>query len=275
MSKPCYRDDPAVIDIGTNLLHPQFDADRADVLVRAKTNGVETIVITSTDLPSSHASQQFIDQHVGNPLLYTTAGVHPHDAKSAPADLAEQLLQLAQHPSVVAIGEAGLDYNREFSPRDTQQTVFRTQAEIAAQLQRTLFVHDRESQGDTLAVLEQSRLDPEHVIIHCFTGTEAELDAYLERGYWIGITGWVCDKKRGADLRAIVTKVPLDRLLIETDAPFLLPHNVVHPPPVRRRNEPMYLRHVADQLAELFGIASDEIRARTAANALRAFAISR
>ena len=267
-----------MIDIGINLLHSQFDEDRKHVLERAVAAGVTTAVLTATDLHTAGSTQQFIDAHSGTPTLFTTAGVHPHDAAGAPDDLAEQLEVLARHPSVVAIGEAGLDYHRNFSPRDVQRTVFEAQARLAARLERTLFVHDRDSEGEVFEVLQASGNRPDQVIVHCFTGDGETLDAYLQAGYWVGITGWVCDKRRGAALREIVTRIPLERLLIETDAPFLLPHNVpksIEHPPRGRRNEPAYLGYVASALADLFEVSEAALREQTAANAARAFGFSR
>jgi TatD DNase family protein len=268
-----------MIDIGINLLHTQFDDDRHAVLERARAAGVHTAVLTATDLDSAEACQRFIEQDGGQHgvSLHTTAGVHPHDAASAPADLEQRLEALASHPAVVAIGEAGLDYHRNFSPRDTQRQVFEVQAALAARLGKTLFVHDRDSNGEVLEVLRAAGNTPSRVIVHCFTGDGAALDACLRAGYWIGITGWVCDRRRGAPLRDIVTRIPLERLLIETDAPFLLPHNVpkdIAQPPRGRRNEPAYLMYVARQLASLYGVPEHVLTAQTAANARQAFALS-
>lgn len=268
-----------MIDIGINLLHSQFDDDRGAVLERARNAGVHTVILTATDLGSARACQQFIEQYGDQPgpTLHTTAGVHPHDAASAPVDLAERLEALATHPSVVAIGEAGLDYNRNFSPRDVQRSVFEVQAALAAQLRKTLFVHDRDSDGEVLDILQTAGNTPSQVIVHCFTGDGATLDGYLQAGYWIGITGWVCDRRRGAGLRDIVTRIPLERLLIETDAPFLLPHNVpkdIADAPRGRRNEPAYLPYVVQQLATLYAVTPQALAAQTAANARQAFALN-
>ncbi len=268
-----------MIDIGINLLHSQFDDDRHTVLDRARDAGVHAAVLTATDLASAEACQRFIELYSQKqgPALYTTAGVHPHDAASAPADLAERLEVLAAHPAVVAIGEAGLDYHRNFSPREVQRNVFDIQARLAERLQKTLFVHDRDSNGEVLDILQAAGNTPSQVIVHCFTGDAAMLDAYLQAGYWVGITGWVCDRRRGASLRDIVTRIPLERLLIETDAPFLLPHNVpkdIAHPPRGRRNEPAYLPYVVEQLATLYEVAPDVLASQTAANARQAFALN-
>ena len=260
-----------MIDIGVNLLHGQFDPDRAEVLVRAAAAGVETVIITGTDLASSAAAQRYIDSQPNSAVrLYSTVGVHPHDAASAPSDLRRELHALAGHSAVAAIGEAGLDFHRNFSPRDAQERVFREQVELAAELNRTLFVHDRDSDGAVAETLQSVGIRPQQVI----TGTREQLAEYLDAGYWIGITGWVCDRKRGRALREFVTDIPLDRLLIETDAPFLLPHTVPkdhEPGPQGRRNEPAFLPFVAEQLADLYQLPVADLAARCAQNSRAAF----
>lgn len=270
-----------LIDIGANLLHEQFAHDLPEVLDRAHCAGVERIVITATTLEAIPAITAFIKTHRHRadwPRLYSTAGVHPHDAASTADDFEKVLAQWLEHPDVISAGEAGLDYHRGFSPRDVQRRVFTAQIALARETDKPLFVHDRESAGETLELLEKNAIKPERVVIHCFTGTEAELEAYLAAGFWIGITGWVCDKRRGEPLRRLVPSIPLDRLLIETDAPYLLPHDL----PAEtgrtrsrsRRNEPAHLGHIARTLAQLMAIDADELISTTRANALEFFCLA-
>jgi TatD DNase family protein len=258
-----------MIDIGVNLLHAQLTHDREAVLARAWDAGIEHIIVTGTDLGASRAAAAFVaaDQ---TGRLSATAGIHPHHAHQAPEEWRQALRKLAGAPAVVAIGETGLDFNRDFAPRPAQERLFREQLALAAELDLPVFVHDREA-GDTVAgCLREAASLTSGVVVHCFTGTASELHRYLDLGCCIGITGWVCDRRRGGALRELVPHVPLERLMIETDAPFLKPHNA--PKDGRgRRNEPALLPWVARQVAELRGIGERELGEVTAANARRFF----
>jgi TatD DNase family protein len=259
-----------LIDIGVNLLHAQFDADRQDVVDRARRAGVIHMVITGTDLPSSRAVSEFAA--AAPELLSATAGIHPHDAANAPEGWQESLIALASHPSVVAVGETGLDFNRNFSPPDVQERVFREQLRLARQLNLPAFIHDREA-GDTVAgCLADIGLPARGAVVHCFTGSRDDLLRYLDLGCHIGITGWVCDRRRGQDLRDLIPLIPLERLLIETDAPFLRPHDAPADQ-YGRRNEPALLRVVAARLASLYGMPLAALEAATTANARRLFGL--
>ncbi len=261
-----------MIDIGVNLLNAQFDEDRPQVVARARQAGVEPLVI-STDLAMSKAAlacARSLD-------LYATAGVHPHDAKDAPADLLDRLLTLARDPRIVAIGETGLDFNRNFSPPDVQRRVFARQLEAAAEAALPVFVHDRDSAGEVASMLA-GRSTGVDAVVHCFTGTRAELEAHLTNDCHIGITGWLCDPKRGVELAELVPLIPPERLLVETDAPFLLPKlGLPSWPPAdvarrhKRRNEPMLLKLVVARLAALRDEDPATLAATAAANARRLF----
>jgi len=240
-----------LIDVCVNVTNSQFAADRAAVLTRAEQHGVVGMLFTATDLTTTRESLALCDG--GSRLC--TAGIHPHDAKDAPANWRAELEALASNPMVRAVGECGLDFNRSFSPHDVQIDVFEQQIAVAKSLNKPLFVHDRESAGAVLACLAKEHPLPP-TVIHCFTGTQEELSAYVDLGFYIGITGWVCDPGRGTALREMVARVPIDQLLIETDAPFLRPHNEpgefhrLHGLP-RRRNEPALLGWIIQALAEL------------------------
>lgn len=256
-----------LVDIGLNLTHRRFDADREAVLARAVAAGVEQMVLTGTCAHSSQAAADYAALHPG--MLYSTAGIHPHDAERAtPQDLAT-LRDLARRAEVVAIGECGLDFNRDFSPRDVQQRVFGEQVALACELQLPLFLHEREAQTTLLEVLDRFGKDLPPVVVHCFTGSEAELQRYLERGYLIGITGWICDERRGQHLLEIVPQIPLSRLMLETDAPFLTPRDL-RPKPKSGRNEPAFLPHILQTVARAYGLSTEAVAAATTANA-RAF----
>ena len=256
-----------MIDIGANLANASFDVDRPQVLARARTAGIEAIIVTGTDVATSTRAAELVD---GHNALWATAGVHPHDAKDVADGWLEAIEQLAARRDVVAIGETGLDFNRNYSPADAQRTVFAAQIQLAAKLNMPLFVHDRDSEGETARLLREHVKTPEHVVIHCFTGTRTDLDAYLDAGYSIGITGWVCDERRGTDLAALLPSIPDDRLLIESDAPYLLPRTM-RPRPSSRRNEPAFLTWVVDEIARLRETTPAQVDALTSANARRLF----
>lgn len=263
-------------DICVNLLNSQFREDTHELLSRAADHGVSRILITATDLKSSQAAQTWCTPG----LRYCTAGIHPHDAKALPDDWQRRLEALATQNCVRAVGETGLDFNRNFTPREQQLGVFEHQISLAQSINKPLFVHDRESDGEVLACLMHaaSRAPLPAVVIHCFTGTEAELMNYLEAGFYIGITGWIADVKRGAELRRLVRKIPLERLLLETDAPFLRPHNapatfweehgIMH---FKRRCEPALLRYVLSTIADEREESPDVIAHATTTNAVRLF----
>jgi TatD DNase family protein len=262
----------SLVDIGLNLTHRRFDADREAVLERALASGVQQMVLTGTCARSSRAAAEYAAEyallHPG--VLYNTVGIHPHDAERAtPQDL-QTLRELAMRPEGVAIGECGLDFNRDFSPRDVQQRVFAEQVKLACELQLPLFLHEREAQATLLAVLDSFGAQLPPVVVHCFTGSEAELQIYLERGYFIGITGWICDERRGQHLLDIIRQIPLARLMLETDAPFLTPRDL-RPKPKSGRNEPAFLPHILQTVARACGLSAEEVATATTATARHFF----
>lgn len=258
----------SIIDIGLNLTNRQFEEDRNQVIDRAKKAGVAKAIITGTSVRESRKAAEYAAGFKG--VLYSTAGVHPHDAKTCNELTMEQLERLALMPQVVAIGECGLDYDRDFSPREVQRKWFKEQVKLAHKLKMPLFLHERAAFKDFKEILEKNREVCPRTVIHCFTGTEPELAAYLELGCYIGITGWICDERRGEHLRHLVKRIPMDKLLVETDAPFLLPRNM-NPKPQDRRNEPAFLRHIVDDLASCLGVSGGELSRQTYENTCRLF----
>ncbi len=248
-------DAPApIIDIGVNLTNSRFDKDLQAVLERSLNAGIGTIIITGTSETASQAALTLCEKTLGEKSLpgrlYATCGVHPHDAKQFGAGSGENLRQLASHPSVVAIGETGLDFNRDFSPRPAQIKAFETQLELAAELGLPVFMHERDSHGRFVEILRCYR---DHIVggvVHCFTGTREALFDYLDLDLHIGITGWICDERRGAELQRLVANIPLPRLMLETDAPYLLPRTLpASVKPKNGRNEPAFLPYVLEMLA--------------------------
>jgi TatD DNase family protein len=216
------------------------------VLDRARAHGVTKMIVTGADRAHSPKALALALSYPG--LLYATAGVHPHHATEYTAECDAEIRALLAHPEVVAVGECGLDYFRDFSPRPAQRGAFEKQLQIAADIGKPLFLHQRDAHADFVAMLKnfEGRIGP--AVVHCFTGTREELFECLDHGWHIGITGWLCDERRGLHLRELVKHIPADKLMIETDAPYLLPRTV-KPPPSHRRNEPMYLAHIVEELA--------------------------
>ncbi|MGI9324660.1 MAG: TatD family hydrolase [Pseudomonadales bacterium] len=269
-----------MIDIGVNLLSGQYDADRNAVIQRARQSGLSALVVTASDLQESTAAQVFCLEHPG--FLFCTAGVHPHQADAVASQPAElwlpQIARLCNSDVVVALGEMGLDYFRNFATAANQRRVLSAQLALAAELQMPVFAHDRDASADMVELLLGSGVEPSSVVIHCFTGDAKALSKYLDMGCMIGITGWLCDRKRGAMLRELVARIPLDRLLIETDGPYLKPHNApkqpfpqAQPQPSSRRNEPALLAYVVQALADATGTTPLELGAATSSNAQRLF----
>ncbi|TAN04629.1 MAG: hydrolase TatD [Rhodanobacteraceae bacterium] len=256
-----------LIDIGANLTHDSFRRDFDAVLERARKAGVERMVVTGASREGSRHALELARAHAG--VLFATAGVHPHHAGDYGAETDALLRELARDPAVVAVGETGLDYFRDLSPRPAQRAAFEKQLAIAVDLHKPLFLHQRDAHADFLALLKAARDRVPAVVVHCFTDERRALFDYLDLDCHIGITGWVCDERRGLHLRELVREIPSNRLMLETDAPYLLPRDI-RPQPADRRNEPMYLAHVCEVVAGLRG-EDPEITAANATQASGAF----
>jgi TatD DNase family protein len=254
-----------LIDIGINLAHDSFDADRDQVLERARNAGVVQMVVTGSSEESTRKAIDLARAHPGR--LFATSGVHPHQAADLTKEALPALEAAARDAAVVAVGECGLDYFRDFSPRDLQRRAFAWQLEIAARVGKPVFLHQRDAHEDFFAILKEQQVT--RAVAHCFTAGEKERDAYLELGLHIGITGWINDERRGLQLCEVVKGIPAGRLMIETDAPYLLPRDI-KPAPKTRRNEPLYLPHVARAIAAAQGKPVEAIAAASTATA-RAF----
>lgn len=242
----CSDIDMQLIDIGANLTHDSFNADREATLTRAADNGVTQMVVTGASLEGSETALELARQHPG--ILFATAGVHPHLASDYDDATHTRLRELLAADEVLAVGETGLDYFRNFSPRDAQIKAFERQLQNAIDSGKPLFLHQRDAHDDFLACLDAVQAKLGKAVVHCFTANQAELEHYLERDFYIGITGWICDERRGHHLRDLVGMIPANRLMIETDAPYLLPRDLPHKVP-SRRNEPMYLAHISREVA--------------------------
>ena len=257
-------------DIGANLTHAAFRDDLDAVLERARRAGVARIVVTGTTVAESARAAELAEAHPQ--LLYATAGVHPHHARECDAATLDALRALAGRPQVVALGECGLDFNRNYSPHPDQERWFVAQLELGCELGKPLFLHSRDAHPRFADILRAHRARLPRAVAHCFTGERDELRAYLELGLYIGITGWICDERRGAHLLELVKEIPRERLLVETDAPYLTPRDL-HPQPKARRNEPAFLVHIVRRLAQALGRPVEEVAAETARNAREFFRI--
>jgi TatD DNase family protein len=235
-----------LLDIGANLTHESFEHDLDAVLQRAQAHGVDRMIVTGASAAGSQHALALARAWPGT--LFATAGVHPHHAVDYDDAVDTLLRELARDPRVRAVGEAGLDYNRNYSPRDVQLQVFERQLQIAVDLHKPVFLHQRDAHHDFIALLRRYRDKLPAAVVHCFTDSGDALRDYLALDCHIGITGWICDERRGTHLRELVREIPADRLMIETDSPYLLPRTV-RPPPSHRRNEPMYLRHICEEIA--------------------------
>lgn len=256
-----------LVDIGVNLAHRRFDADREQVMARAHAAGVTRLVLTGTSVAGSHAAAALARERPGG--LWSTAGIHPHDARHATAEALGELRALAGAPEVKAIGECGLDFDRNFSPPAAQEAAFEAQLELAAETGLPVFLHERSAHDRFTAILRNARPRLRGAVVHCFTGGAAELDAYLSLELHIGITGWINDERRGHGLREVVKRVPSNRLMIETDAPFLTPHDA-RPRPAGGRNEPALLPLVLAAVARAVGRPPTQVAEETTRTA-RAF----
>lgn len=227
-------------------MHPSFKKDRNKIIEEAQKAGVNKFIITGTNINSSKTAAKYASQQPNT--LYSTAGVHPHDAKTCNKTTINTLKEISENNSVIAIGECGLDYNRDYSPRDIQRKWFEKQIELAETLDMPLFLHEREAHKDLYQILKKHPKITKKAVIHCFTGTPEEAEKYIKLGCYIGITGWICDKKRGKSLQEAITTIPENKIMIETDAPFLIPKNF-NKKPKKNRNEPKYLPQILKTIA--------------------------
>lgn len=257
------------IDIGVNLTGSSFKNDLTDVIQRAKSAGVGSMIVTGTDVDHSRAAIELCQQYPG--ALYATAGVHPHHADDYTNETTQYLRDLSQSEPVVAIGECGLDFNRNFSTPDHQRRAFESQLELAIETKLPVFLHQRDAHEDFISMLVNCKSQLQYAVAHCFTGGPDEVGEYLELGMYIGVTGWICDERRGNDLQQAVKEIPLNRIMLETDAPYLLPRDLIEKPVQQRRNEPCYLPHICEVVAKHMNVDIEELKSAALANTKQFF----
>jgi len=238
-----------LIDIGVNLTNPSFDEKHQAVLERAYAAGVQQLVLTGTSVKGSEQALELcVKLDETGQRLFSTAGIHPHSASDWNSDSAQRLRTLLNDSRVRAVGECGLDFNRDFSPRPQQEKVLEEHLALAVELKLPVFLHERDANQRLLDILRDYRDHLSAAVVHCFTGEQAALFSYLDLDLHIGITGWICDERRGTHLHPLVREIPRGRLMLESDAPYLLPRTL-RPKPKNGRNEPAYLPQVLREVA--------------------------
>jgi TatD DNase family protein len=255
-----------IIDIGVNFHSKQLRGLEDELIERAKAAGVAAVLATGTSETSSRQELALAKRHPG--YVFSTVGVHPHSADCWDETVAAGMRELYAEPEVVAVGETGLDFNRNFSTPVNQRRAFKAQLDAAVEHGMPLFLHCRDAFSDFHAMMKDAVAAGAHGVVHCFTGTPDEALAFVELGLDIGITGWVADEKRGQDLREAVRQLPLQSMHLETDAPYLAPKNAK-----RRRpyNEPANLPWVVRAIAELRGDEVETVASACTANSRRLF----
>ncbi|WP_143741340.1 TatD family hydrolase [Methanosphaera sp. WGK6] len=259
-----------LIDIGLNLMHKSYSKDRHNVMKEAENVGVTKAIITGSSIASSISAAEYASKYPG--VLYSTCGVHPHDAKTCDEYTIDTLRKLAVNDCVVAIGECGLDYNRNYSPQNIQRKWFEEQVKLAEELDMPVFLHDREAYDDFAKILRKHENVAKRSVVHCFTGTKYEAEDYLDLGCYIGVTGWICDERRNQELLKAIKVIPPEKLMIETDGPFLLPRDF-KTKPKKNRNEPKYLPHILNRIAKEMNINPDELAEHVTRNTKKFFNI--
>jgi len=247
------------IDIGINLTNKQFYNEHEEIINRALDNEVEQMILTGTSVRGSKESAEIAENY--HDVLFSTAGIHPHDAKSFNNESINELRKLLKQEHVISVGECGLDFDRDFSPRPIQEKCYRAQLELSIEVNKPLFLHERSAFKRFNEITDEYLSKLPKAVVHCFTGTLDEAKAYLDKGFYLGFTGAISDQTRFKHLEDVIKYVPIDRMMIETDAPFMLPKNM--PRIQSRRNEPKFLPFVAQTIAHLKKISISEVADET------------
>jgi len=257
-----------MIDIGANLTHDSFSKDRKQVIQAAIDAGVSRMIVTGSSMSCSQKAYDLTQVYSDH--LFSTVGVHPHHASEYSEETEKLILRLIAHDKVVAIGETGLDYFRNFSPVEAQIFSFEQHIKLAIETGAPLFLHQREAHKDFYPILKEHRDNISKLVVHCFTDTKEALFDYLDLDCHIGITGWICDERRGLHLRELIKNIPSNRLMLETDAPYLIPRDLKLK---TRRNEPRNLPHIMQVVAELKEIDLATFKKEIKQTSLRFFKI--
>ena len=256
------------VDIACNFTHDSFKDNLEEVIANAELEGVERFVLLCASLNDLKPIK--IIQNKSPEKYFISAGIHPHHATEIREINYDNLLAKLCSINPNVIGETGLDYFRNISPPDVQRKSFKMHIEIAKELNLPLYLHQRDSHKDFINIIKENRNNFPKFVVHCFTGTQEELNDYLDLGAYIGLTGWICDAKRNIELRKSIKNIPIDRMMIETDCPYLIPKNLPNKPK-KNINEPKYLPHIANEIAELIGMKIEELKLATRSNAIEFF----
>ena len=256
------------IDIACNFTHDSFKDNLDEVLNNADQAGVDKFVLLCASLADINPIK--VIQNNTPEKFFISAGIHPHHATEIMEINYDALLNKLKSINPNAIGETGLDYFRNISPPDIQKKSFGMHIEIAKELSLPLYLHQRDAHSDFIRIIKENISNFPKFVVHCFTGTQAELDEYLELGAYIGLTGWICDAKRNIDLRKSIKNIPIEKMMIETDSPYLIPKNLMVKPK-KNINEPKYLPHIANEICELTGYELEELKLATSNNAIKFF----
>ncbi len=257
-----------LVDIGANLTNSKMLTDIDNILNQSLKANIKHIVVTCTSIEESKTALKLAQQYPHQ--LSATSGIHPHDAKEWNSETYDILSKLIAHKEIKAVGETGLDFNRNYSPKNEQIKAFENQIDLAIQFKKPLFLHQRDAHDALFSILKNDRDHLPKVVIHCFTDNKKALFDYLDEDFHIGITGWVCDPKRGKELQTLVPNIPLHRLMIETDSPYLLPKDIsIKPKP--KCNQPYFLPHIAKSIATLYNLTFEEIAQATYQNSVDFF----
>jgi len=256
------------IDIACNFTHDSFKDNLDEVLNNAEHAGVDKFVLLCASLDDIDPIK--VIQNNTPEKFFISAGIHPHHATEILEINYDALFNKLKSINPNAIGETGLDYFRNISPPDIQKKSFGMHIEIAKELNLPLYLHQRDAHSDFIRIIKENISNFPKFVVHCFTGTQAELDEYLELGAYIGLTGWICDAKRNIDLRKSIKNIPIEKMMIETDSPYLIPKNLMLKPK-KNINEPKYLPHIANEICELTGYELEELKLATSNNAIKFF----
>ena len=252
------------IDIACNFTHESFKNNLDAVIANAENVGVEKFVLLSASLKDLDPIQ--IIKSKSPEKYFICSGIHPHHADEIKDINQNKLLEKLRSTRPNAIGETGLDYFRNISPPNIQRDAFKIQIDIAKELELPLYLHQRDAHDDFIKIIKENINNFPKFVVHCFTGSQSQLDQYLELGAYIGLTGWICDARRNIELRESIKNIPIERMMIETDCPYLIPKNIIDKPK-NNINEPKYLPHIAQEICDLIGIKIEELKAATSKNA--------
>ena len=255
-----------LIDTHAHLEMPQFDGDRDEVIKRTVESGISLIIDVGSDLSGSRTALELARRY---DFIYASAGIHPHEVKGVTIETYKEIRELLSDPKVVAVGEIGLDYYKDYSPRDIQQREFINQIRIAKEFKKPVIVHSRDAREDTLKILKDEKVSEIGGIMHCFSGDEEMAKICMDMGFYISFAGPVT-YPNADKLRKVVKSIPTNRLLTETDCPYLAPQQMRG-----KRNEPAYVRYVAEKIAEVKGLSLEDIERIIELNVYNLFRIGR